>query len=211
MKSFIISSAVVALLTFSASAQVVVDNTTIPTNGTNGTVVIPVPVVPVVNETNGTDVVGGDNSTDNGTVVVDNSTDNGTGAVDNGTIIENNGTGTDNSTDNGTDVVPPPTGGSNIVIIEPSGLIPCQATNQTQCAFVLGTEFCCIQASGNLISDNSLFNQQFCYNQTLLDEQRASPLQYGNDVNLNTLACLGGNFLQLTGAAFVVGAATLLF
>jgi len=226
MKS-IISSAVIALLAISSAAQTNTTNTTVPvipvnTTG-NGTDVI----TPVVDNTttviNGTDNNGtgaADNGTavDNGTAPVDNGTapvDNSTGATngtDNGTIVDNNGT----STDNGTGTVPgndnTGTGsGNNVVVIDPNALVPCQSTNQTQCAFVFGTEFCCINAGGNLISDNSVFNRQFCYNQTLLNEQRSSSIEYGNDVNLNSFACLGGSLIQLTGAAVIVGAATLLF
>ena len=215
MKS-IISSAVIALLAISATAQNgTVGNTTIPiTNSTdNVTVPVPIVVVPTDNTTNAT------NATDNGTVPVVGGGDNGT-EVDNGTVVNNetdNSTigGDNNGTDNGTEVIPGNGNGNgngnNIVIIDPNAVVPCQDTNQTQCAFVFGTEFCCINAGGNRISDNSVFGGQFCYNQTLLNTQRASGLQYGDDATLNSLACLGGNFLQLTGAAIFVGAATLLF
>lgn len=228
MKS-IFTSAVVALLAVSASAQVVVNNTgndTIsPVNGTdNGTIIVP-PVI-IDNTSNATNGTSGNNGTDNGTVIPpvigegNNGTDNGTAVdnstsgsngTDNGTIIDNG-----NSTDNGTGIIPgngdAPGSGAAAVVLDPNALVPCVATNGTQCAFVFGSEFCCLQASGNQISDNSVFNQQFCYNQTLLSEQRASGIQYGNDVTLSTLACLNsGYIIQLTGAAIAVGAATLLF
>jgi len=227
MKS-IISSAVIALLAISTAAQ---------TNTTTGNITVPVVNSTVTNTTstvsNATDNATapitsvGDNSTDNGTASAGNGTavDNGTAAdnsttgagstngtdnsTDNGTIVDNNGT----AADNGTEVIPGNGAGSGntVVVIDPSTLISCQATNQTQCAFTLGSEYCCIQAGGNLNSDNSVFTQSFCYNQTLLNEQRSSSIEYGNDVTLTSFSCLAGNFIQLTGAAVIVGAATLLF
>jgi hypothetical protein len=200
MKS-ILSTAVVALLAISASAQAntTASNTTV-TNSTISNTTVTNTTTPVANSSNASNATNGTSTGvvgNNGTIVDNNGTNDTNGTDNSTTIIDNN-----NSTDNGT----------SISIIDPTSLVPCNSGNQTQCAFVFGTEFCCILASGNEIGNSGqAFTSEFCYNQTLLNEQKQNPVQYGGQATLNTLACLGGNILNFAGAAIAVGAATLLF
>lgn len=106
------------------------------------------------------------------------------------------------------------------IIDETAGLTSCDNSNRDKCPGENGPDFCCIKATGRLFSLPSVyFTETFCYNSTLLNENRDRPISYGVDGRLTMLQCLGqdgsivslgGNYLHLTGAVIIIAATTYL-
>jgi opacity protein-like surface antigen len=193
-----------------STTPIIGGNTTTPVNSTTPVVGGNNSTSPVIGGDNSTTpVVGGNNSTDNSTSPVgdDNSTTPVVGG-DNSTTPVGNNSGSDNGTDGSGSTTPPD---GTVVVLPVADLINCGTSNQTACALVFGTEFCCASASGVLSTDaTNTISPSFCYNQTQLLAQRNDTYQYGN-YDLTSFACLSGNYIQMTGAAIVIAATSLLF